>query len=95
MATMTHSFSPGSGFCSDLTGILGLTTEFSGYITALVNGKELVNKNVKDLGGKVVISFTFCDQQKSLHQNSAPKALAMLWIKDLLPNPRKRSHPHV
>ena len=61
---MTHTISPSS---CNLPKILGFTPEFNGYFEALIHGKDLVNKCVKENGGIITFTFTFSDQEKVKH----------------------------
>ena len=74
---MTDTNSVSSAFSCKLSKILGCSPEFVGYISSLLDGKNIISNSVKEFGGKTTLTFTFGDhgvEQKFYHDQVPSRA---------------------
>ena len=65
MAAMMNTLSRSSNSSADLSGILGLRPEFLDYLKSSLDGKQLERKFIKETGGKVTLSLTYCNLESA------------------------------
>ncbi len=70
---MADTLLPSSENFEDFTNILGLTPGYLEFLKVSLVGKKLLYKNVKDLGERMTISFTFGVKDKSTQAQKPAK----------------------